>query len=79
MKKQNFKFLVQSAKFGNAKTINIKAHSVDEAIALLWEQKPKLFLTYTVLCQATDQSVNPITNFDFNYDSEFYKNYINTL
>ena len=76
MKKQIFKFAVQSTKFGNAKIHNVKASSKDEAIALLWNEKPKLFLTYTALIAPVHEV---ITNFDFNYDSEFYKNYINNL
>jgi hypothetical protein len=31
MKKQNFKFIIQTRKFGNAKTVNVKAYSFEEA------------------------------------------------
>jgi len=89
MKKQNFKFAIKSTKFGNAKIENIKAYNFEEAKKMLFSNHPKIALTYTIHLLNTSKitveeidflkSVNPITNFDFNYNSEFYINYIKTL
>ena len=76
MKKMTFKFAIQSAKFGNAKIVNIRAFSIEEAEQKLRSEKPKLFLTSTVLLQPFHKVIE---NFDFNYEGEVYLNYISTI
>jgi len=76
MTKSTFKFSIQSTKFGNARIVNIRACSLEEAEKRLRFERTKLFLTRTVLHQPF---YKVIEDFDFNYDGEVYKNYIATI
>jgi len=75
-KKQNFKFVVTSRKFGNGKIENISAYTLIEALGQLYSQHNKLPLTITTLISPFHQVV---TNFDFNYEGEFYKNFVDSI
>jgi hypothetical protein len=74
--KTTFKFSIQSQKFGNARIVNIRAFSLEEAEQKLRFERPKLFLTSTVLLQPFHKVIE---DFDFNYEGEVYKNYIATI
>ena len=74
MKKEQYKFWVQGRKFGNAKVKNIRAFSYEEAVKKLSETMTNFDLTHTVLVKPFHRVVR---DFDFNYEGEFYKNYIN--
>ena len=76
MKKSTFKFSIQAQKFGNARIVNIRAFSLEEAEQKLRFERTKLFLTITVLHKPF---YKVIENFDFDYDGEVYKNYISTI
>ena len=77
MRQTSFKFYIQRTKFGAAKVKNIRAHSFDEAKQKLFSEMTHPKLTRIDLVN-TEYAGN-VMNFDFNYQSEFYKNYINTL
>ena len=89
MAQQNFKFSIQTTKWGNRKIKNIKANSLDDAKKKLLAgfNKPELTAISLIpnsIPVSEDlrdyyKSVNPITNFDFDYEGEFYLNYINKL
>jgi hypothetical protein len=89
MAQQKFKFEVCTTKFGDAKIKTIKANSLEEAKQKLFADMNHPALTFVKLIPCSlsltkeqveyYQSVNPITNFDFNYKGEFYLNYINKL
>jgi len=76
MKKQTFKFAIQSRKFGAARIVNIRAYNFEEAESKLRFDRPKLFLTNTVLLQPFHKVVE---NFDFNYEGKVYLDYIATI
>ena len=75
MKKQNFKFSVKKTKFGNAKIENVKAFSFEEAKSILFSKMTNYLLTRILLLKECESVV--VTDFDFDYNGIFYKNYIN--
>jgi hypothetical protein len=70
-----YKFAVHSTKLGNAKIVNIRAKTFEDAVSKLRSDRPKLFLTYTVLIAPFHQVIE---NFDFDYEGEVYKNWLLT-